>query len=84
MNYITNNFYLKYYAVVFLRLLVLFFFFFDSSIIDILLSSLVILQAIAVIIAVRGIIRNDAVPLSMILVNSIANTFELIIILKLY
>ena len=28
-----------------------------------------------------GIIRNDAVPLSIILVNSIANTLELIIIL---
>ena len=81
MNYIINN---KYYAVDFFIFLGVFFFSFVSFFTGRKLSSLVILQAIAVMIAVSGIIKNDAVPLSIILVNSIANTLELIIILKLY
>lgn len=36
------------------------------------------------IIAVSGIIMNDAIPLNIILVNSAAKTFEFIIALKLY
>jgi len=38
---------------------------------------------IAVIIAVKGMIRNDAIPLNIILVNSLANTLEFIIDTKL-
>lgn len=42
------------------------------------------IQAVDVIIDVSGIIKNAAIPLSIILVNSIANIFELIIAEKLY
>ena len=42
------------------------------------------IQAVDVIIDVNGIIKNAAIPLSIILVNSIANILELIIAEKLY
>lgn len=42
------------------------------------------IQAVDVIIDVNGIIKKAAIPLSIILVNSIANILELIIAEKLY
>ena len=48
------------------------------------MSSLSYLHIIVVISDVNGIIRNDEIPLKIILVNSIANIFEFIIEVKLY
>ena len=48
------------------------------------MSSLSYLQITEVIKDVNGIIRNDEIPLRIILVNSIANTLEFIIVEKLY
>ena len=48
------------------------------------MSSLSYFKIIVVIIDEVGIIKNDDIPLKIILVNSTANTFELSIAEKLY
>ena len=48
------------------------------------MSSLSYFKIIVVISDETGIIKNDAIPLKIILVNSLANIFEFIIALKLY
>ena len=48
------------------------------------MSSLSYFNIIVVIIDEIGIIKNDDIPLKIILVNSLANTLEFIIALKLY
>jgi len=48
------------------------------------MSSLSYFKITVVIRDDTGIIKNDAIPLNIILVNSLANTLELIIAEKLY